>query len=271
MIIADSNYLLSNSNRSFHYGDGCFTTIKVIEQQPQLIEWHIARLRDACDKLAIANMNWQTLESEIQSQAKKLNLHTLKVHISRGDGGRGYGYTEILEPIVMLSVHEIPDNYASLKQVGMKVSVAQCCLAKQPLLAKIKHNNRLEQVLIKQEIQQSTFDDMLVLDTDLTVIEGSSANCFWYSNDRWFTPDLTNCGVEGVMRNHILHLFAKNEIKYEIVFAKTEDVMAAQSVFFCNSLMGIMPIHSLKRQSEKTTFSNVAVEDLLKHADFKHL
>lgn len=48
----------------------------------------------------------------------------------------------------------------------------------QPLLAGHKHNNRLEQVLAKAEIEHSNFADAVTLNVQNHVIETTMANLF---------------------------------------------------------------------------------------------
>ena len=40
-------------DRAFHYGDGCFTTAKIIEGRVQLWHRHIHRLENACQQLQL--------------------------------------------------------------------------------------------------------------------------------------------------------------------------------------------------------------------------
>lgn len=52
-----------------------------------------------------------------------------------------------------------------------------------PLLAGLKHNNRLEQVLIKQDIEQQMVDDCIVLDCHGHIVEMCAANIFGFVNN----------------------------------------------------------------------------------------
>ncbi len=69
-----------------------------------------------------------------------------------------------------------------------------------PNLAGLKTLNRFEQVLLKQEADQSNWSEALVFDIQGTVVEGVSSNCFIRINDSWITPELRYNGVHGVMR-----------------------------------------------------------------------
>ena len=78
-------------DRAFHYGDGCFTTARLVHGGMELKELHIARLNYACKNLSLdADLSFidQALDQLLQHE-KNLN-GTLKVVISRGEGDRGY-------------------------------------------------------------------------------------------------------------------------------------------------------------------------------------
>jgi 4-amino-4-deoxychorismate lyase len=73
----------------------------------------------------------------------------------------------------------------------------------QPLLAGLKHLNRLEQVIARAEWQDTEHAEGL-LDQAGRVIEGVFSNLFLVRNGELITADLKRCGVEGVMRAELL-------------------------------------------------------------------
>jgi 4-amino-4-deoxychorismate lyase len=73
-------------------------------------------------------------------------------------------------------------------------------LSNQPLLAGLKHLNRLEQVLARAEWQDGEHAEGLMLDQAGRVIEGVFSNLFLVRDGVLITADLKRCGVAGVMR-----------------------------------------------------------------------
>lgn len=266
MIIADKNYHLSIADRSFNYGDGCFTTILVSNFEAQLLNEHIQRLQLACQTLSIENLDWVSLQTHVIQQARQQQIHVLKVHISRGLGGRGYDASNVNEPVVSVSSHAFPEQYLTWRQTGIDVAVARLRLSTQPALARIKHNNRLEQVLLKNELSSvnNEVDDLLVCDSNNNLVEATSANCFWFTNNSWFTPSVDLCGVEGVMRNHVLSFLACNNQKISIVKQDISSLEKASSVFLCNSVMGIVPVNSCVVAGDVWRYSNDETEQLMR-------
>ena len=53
---------LAVSDRATQFGDGCFTTARVIDGKVSLLSAHIQRLQDACQRLMISCDFWPQLE-----------------------------------------------------------------------------------------------------------------------------------------------------------------------------------------------------------------
>ena len=81
-----------------------------------------------------------------------------------------------------------------------------------------------------------------MLDTDGWVIEGTMSNLFVIQDDTLITPSLNRAGIEGIMRERILAQSRALGIPVVVLDLSFEAVMSAQSMFFCNSLIGIWPV-----------------------------
>ena len=233
-------------DRVANYGDGCFTTMAVVDGRVALLERHVQRLLDNTQRLYIS-VDVDEVRAAITQRARQVSQPkaVLKLLISAGNGGRGYARTAEQSAHFVFSEHAFPAQYVSWLEQGISLGMAKSQLAKQPLLAGIKHCNRLEQVLIKHEASQYTCDDIVVCDTDNCIVEASAANIFWLSEGTWFTPSLEYSGVAGVMRSFLLeHLTAQG---YKVVVGRfhRSAITHAESVFICNALMQVMPVVTL--------------------------
>ncbi|MBU3022723.1 aminodeoxychorismate lyase [Aestuariibacter sp. A3R04] len=245
-------------DRALQYGDGLFTTAVVQNGAIALWDFHKQRLLSDSHRLMI-DINGEKLEVEAFQQAKALKNGVLKIHLSAGTGGRGYQRAEDTVPTVTYSYHQIPSHYAGWRKNGIEISVSPVQLGVQPLLAGIKHLNRLEQVLVKQQL---TFDDAIVTSIDGYVIEASASNVFWYANGTWYTPALTKCGVEGVFRRFITAYFETKGQAAEVGNYFLSDVFVADALFLCNALMEIVPVRSLHHDGRVYNFDIQPVRHL---------
>ena len=241
---ADSIDLL---DRGLHYGDGLFETIAVINEQPLCWAKHLQRLLSGCERLKIEFNDAEILESEIISICKNIDRAVLKITVTTGIGGRGYKRSStVLKPTRLLAIHpwpEYPDNYSTQ---GIQVHLCSSRLGHNPGLAGIKHLNRLEQVLARNEWDDGNTMEGLMMDIDDNVIEGTMSNLFVvYPDKKLITSDLSLCGIQGIVRQYILDNCA--ELAYTSVVKKLslDDVYSASEIFFCNSVAGIMPVRQL--------------------------
>ncbi len=241
---ADSIDLL---DRGLHYGDGLFETIAVVNGQPLSLDKHLQRLLSGCERLELDFDDVAILESEINSICKNIDRAVLKIIVTSGAGGRGYKRSSSeLKPTRLLATYpwpEYPDNYATQ---GIQVHLCSSRLGHNPALAGIKHLNRLEQVLARNEWDDASTMEGLMLDIDDNVIEGTMSNLVIILPDKkLITSDLSLCGIEGIVRQYILDHCAELAYTSNVKKLSLEDVYAASEMFFCNSVAGIMPVRQL--------------------------
>ncbi len=138
--------------------------------------------------------------------------------------------------LLLVCIHIL--HYQHLQKVGINLGVANTMLGINPQLAGLKHLNRLEQVLVRKELDGRAEDDLLVLNIHQHIVETSSANIFYQVNNKWFTPDLKISGVNGIIRQRIL------KAQPDVVLSK-DNVSALADVsamFVCNCVFGITPV-----------------------------
>ncbi|HEX4502196.1 MAG TPA: aminodeoxychorismate lyase [Scandinavium sp.] len=234
---------LAANDRSVQFGDGCFTTARIRNSTPEFFEKHLQRLQAACRALMIPFNEWTMLGNEMLSLAQKHHDGVLKVILTRGSGGRGYSPAACQNPTRILSVSPAPAHYSLWQQQGITLTLSPVRLGRNPMLAGIKHLNRLEQVLVRAHLEQTDAEDALVLDSDGWVTECCAANLFWRAGDTVFTPRLDHAGVNGIMRQHCLALLAQSRFRVVEINAREEAVRQADEVLVCNALMPVVPVN----------------------------
>lgn len=234
--------LISVSDRSVQFGDGCFTTARVSDGRVVWLDKHISRLQQATKRLFMPTVNWSALTKEMVEAASHTEDGVLKVIISRGTGGRGYSGTACQHPTRIMSLSDYPVQYDSWRERGISLALSPICLARSQLLAGVKHLNRLEQVLIRAHLEQTDADEALVLDTEGMLVECCAANLFWRKGDKIFTPDLSQSGVDGIMRQNIIACLAARGRHVAIVAQPVSVLADVDEVIVCNALMPLLPV-----------------------------
>ena len=236
------------SDRAIHYGDGLFETIAVQDGVPLCWEEHMQRLQYGCQRLAIPPPP-ASLRAEAQTLIPDRGRAVLKIIISRGQGGRGYQSPDTVIPTRILGLYDWPDYPDSLYRRGLDCTISRVRLGHNPALAGMKHLNRLEQVLARNDVAGRGYMEGLVLDGEDNVIEATMSNLFLISGTTLITPDLGNCGVAGIIRRIILDRVLEWGLRPQVRPVLLDDVQAAEEVFLCNSILGVCPVTGFKHHS----------------------
>lgn len=232
-------------NRGLAYGDGLFTTAKVIDGKIQYLSSHVQRLIFGCKRLGIFAPNKVELTEQLSQVTKQYKLAVLKVIITASSGGRGYARSNALKNDIIIMVLDYPKHYDELAIKGITLGLSKQKIGINPMLSGLKHLNRLEQVLLRQELTNTMDDDLVVTNLNDEVIEATSANLFFWLDDKLYTPDVTSSGVNGIMRQTILQQYPDTLIKN----ISLVDLASSQAMFICNCVMGIMPVKNYNGQN----------------------
>lgn len=261
---------ISVKDRSMNYGDGCFTTIYAQENSVYLLPAHLQRLLRDCHKLGIeicTETIYQWLILGLNTMVtKSRNAFAIKILVSRGIGGRGYELpqspnTQIvvtLFPVASLSLNDLNNE-----EYRFVVRQANMRLSSQALLAGIKHLNRLEQILAKRELQNSMVEDLLLCDQTGKLIEATASNIFYRKDGIWYTPDMGNSGVNGVMRDAILSFMQKEGLQHHIKIALFNDLFDAEAIFLCNAIRFIIPVSAIATGHKQYQYDVSSPRELL--------
>ncbi|MDG2392204.1 MAG: aminodeoxychorismate lyase [Thalassotalea sp.] len=243
---------LSITDRGLAFGDGIFTTAKVSKGKIEHFDQHIQRLLLGCQRLSITDINWQAVKNELVKASKSahhIDLATLKVIITAGNNKRGYSRVGIEQANVIVTVTAFPSHYSMWQDQGITLGLSRIKLGHNPQLAGLKHLNRLEQVLVRNELDQLAVDEVVVTDLADDIIECNTANIFWCKDNVWYTPSLMMAGVNGIIREQIIaNLLATNN-EVEVVKAKVNELQNSDAIFICNSLLGIAPVKQFMTKS----------------------
>ncbi len=239
---------LPAGDRATQFGDGCFTTARILDGQVCLLDAHIRRLQLACETLLIPFTHWDTLRREMSQLASGKHSGVLKAILSRGSGGRGYSGTSCEHPTRILSVSAYPAHYARWREEGVTLTLSPVQLGRNPMLAGIKHLNRLEQVLIRTHLERTDADEALVLDSEGVITECCAANLLWRKGRDVFTPSLKQAGVNGIMRQFCMQQLARSDFRVVEVSEGEQALRTADEVVICNALMPVVPVRAYGQQ-----------------------
>lgn len=228
-------------DRGLAYGDGLFETVLVVGGRAPLWSRHMARLSAGCDRLQLPTPDVQTLVDDVAAVCEGLARAVVRITLTRGCGPRGYAPMRDSAPTRIVAAFPAPVGDTDRFAEGIEVRWCSLRVSEQPLLAGIKHLNRLEQVLARSEWSDPAIAEGLLCDGRGRVISATAANLFAVIDGRLVTPDLGRCGVAGVARAELLSLRPDCEIRD----LGMDELMSADEMILTNSVRGVMPVTRL--------------------------
>jgi 4-amino-4-deoxychorismate lyase len=227
-------------DRALHYGDGLFETMLLRSGDIPFWDLHYQRLSKSARRLGIKCPHKDWFETQLEPFAGLNQNLVIKILLSRGSGGRGITLPDGLTPTIYIL------HYPYVKNPNnqyVKACISEVTLSKNRNLAGLKHLNRLDYVLATQALSQMPdYNEAILCNDDGDVIESILHNLFFVINNELCTPDLSECGVEGVFRQSIINALKKKNIDVNIGVFGIESLMTASECFLCNSVQGIRPV-----------------------------
>jgi 4-amino-4-deoxychorismate lyase len=237
-------------DRGLDFGDGLFETLLLNGGRAVLPSLHFDRLARGFTALGLPDCR-DKLKTQLDAILSSLAPDTgagwaaLRMTITRGSGPRGYA------PPVDATVRSIVtitpldrDCRQLMPPAGLVTSPLQ--LTHQPLLAGIKHLNRLEQVLAAADYRQQGADEALLCNQAGLPVSVCAGNLFAYIDGSLVTPPAALCGVAGTRRRALLQSWAPDlgiaVAERQLSLAELRD---AEEVFYTNSLYGLRPVGRL--------------------------
>lgn len=235
------------NSRGLLYGQSVFETIAVVSGKPRLLDRHIERLQQGCERLLIP-IDQDLLVSEIWHLIAGITESenaVLRVTVIMDEGGRGYKNPENPSSSRVVALHPYPDYEDAVETDGILLGLSDVQLASQPLLAGIKHSNRLEQVLARSRWLQN-WQEALLLDDLGNVVEATHSNVFIRKNGVISTPLIDRCGVAGVMRAYLIEELKELGNLVQTVRLSVQEFSQADEVFVSNSLIGVWSVRKFQ-------------------------
>jgi 4-amino-4-deoxychorismate lyase len=256
-------------DRGFLYGDCLFETMRLQTGDFHLLSLHRERLLRGCELLDIdldeARLQHQLSLAADYAAQQNIEGAAARLTVSRGEGEgeRGYaGATGI--PTLVLSLFPVKLAWREIPGVA-RLMRSTVRLAEQPLLAGIKHGNRLEQVIAARQARSLGWDEAVLCNREGEVVSATAANIHLFRDGVIATPRLHNSGVEGTIRRLLLEQLAPQlGIAVEERVIHWEELRVADELFISNSLLGLQSVAQL----DDVAFTDFALVTRLQNVFF---
>lgn len=232
---------ISALDRGLAYGDGLFETIRFVYGDAPLWSRHMHRLLTSCERLHMPAPDPKQLHQEAQQAVGNQREAVVRITVTRGVGERGYALPSVTATTRIVAAFPMPSIVVSIYRDGIRMHRCHTMLADQPMLAGMKHLNRLEQVLARAEWNDPAIGEGLLCDQHDHAICATAANLFAVVDGVPVTPSLERCGVAGVARAEVLDALPACQIRD----LSATDCLRASELFLSSSIRGILPVQAV--------------------------
>jgi len=259
--------VLSAKNRSFHFGDGLFESIRVFEGKMPFFPRHWNRMRLGFERLKFeipAYFTESLLVNEIQKLTEGKGNWRIRLTVWRSGGGR---YTpEGNLPAFLIEAEMLDSNQFELNQSGLIVGVFQqfrlpLATSKPSIIQGFKTTSALHYVLASIYKKEEGLDECLLLNSGERIVCGSSSNIFVVKNNELITPPTSDGCIKGTMRGNLLEACKRLNFKVLTVPITMENLKNADEVILTNAISGIQWIWQV--QGLAKNFGYAVALDLL--------
>jgi 4-amino-4-deoxychorismate lyase len=256
--------MVSVFDRGLQYGDGLFETLRCEQGRVRWFDRHLARLAAGCARLGLPEPDGKLLLREAESLLDGCPRALVKLVLTRGVAtARGYRPTGDEQATRILTRHPWPAAAGQEFRLGLSPVRLAC----NPLLAGLKHLNRLEQVLAQRAAASAGVDEVLMCASDGEVISGSMSNLFLVQGGTLLTPPLLECGVAGVMRSLVLELAPTVGFSVRVAPLSVQQLAVAPALFVTNVRLGVQDVHWYEGRRLQVDAHGPRLQELIDHAE----
>jgi branched-chain amino acid aminotransferase len=238
------------------YGDGVFEGIRVYGGKIFKLSEHLDRLYDS------AKAVWLTIPipkdemaavTEEAVQRSGIAEAYIRHVITRGVGDLGLDPRKCPKPSIIIIVDTIRLFPEEVYETGLRVVTAGTPIPhREALSPRVKSLNYLAHILAKIEGIHSGADEVLMLDSEGHVAEGSGQNIFVVKNGAIRTPAPYAGILKGVTRDVVIDLAREAGYEMQETMLNRYDVYTADEAFFTGTASELIAI----RQVDGRTIGN---------------
>ena len=227
---------MHENSRSFLYGFGVFSTIRIMNGELFLWEKHWRRLGANAAKLGIdvAAYSEENVKQQIKEIIAKENILSGKARITFADDSPSDIWPvdakkKTTLQIISGDLQPVSDN--------LRLTISPYIANSGSPLAGIKSCNYLEKILALDEARARGFDEAIQINERGEVTSGTMANLFWIKGEVLFTPSLKTGCLPGTTREFVMENLECREVEVML-----DELDAADAIFLTSAGLGVVEV-----------------------------
>jgi branched-chain amino acid aminotransferase len=238
------------------YGDGVFEGIRVYGGKIFKLSEHLDRLYDSAKAIWLTiPMPKDEMAAVTEEAVRRSGIAEAYIRhvITRGVGDLGLDPRKCPKPSIIIIVDTIRLFPEEVYETGLRVVTAGTPIPhREALSPRVKSLNYLAHILAKVEGIHSGADEVLMLDSEGHVAEGSGQNIFVVKNGVIRTPTAYAGILKGVTRDVVIELAREAGYDMQETMLNRYDVYTADEAFFTGTASELIAI----RQVDGRTIGN---------------
>lgn len=238
------------------YGDGVFEGIRVYGGKIFKLSEHLDRLYDSAKAVWLTiPMPKDEMASVTEEAVRRSGIAEAYIRhlVTRGVGDLGLDPRKCPKPSIIIIVDTIRLFPEEVYETGLRVVTAGTPIPhREALSPRVKSLNYLPHILAKIEGIHSGADEVLMLDSEGHVAEGSGQNIFVVKNGVLRTPVPYAGILKGVTRDVVMDLAREAGYEMQETMLNRYDVYTADEAFFTGTASELIAI----RQVDGRTIGN---------------
>lgn len=230
-------------NRSFRYGDGFFESILWYEGRMPLWHYHRDRMRESIAYIFSAAAllpDFDSLSQKIRDLVAANRHQHARIRITFWR--RGGGTYRALENAYDYLIEAGPLEVQPLSRLDV-IRYGYCPDIQKPMirLSNFKTNSSLYYVMAQQYARLHDYQEVLLLNTENRVCEGSYQNIFILKEGIFYTPPLSEGCIDGSSRRFLIDLLQQHKYRFEETSLSKQDIDQSDALFFTNGILIMTP------------------------------
>ena len=227
-------------SEGIQFGLGLFETMRLVHGQIEDFSKHLDRMRDSSSELNIAfpevfrepETLLTLLAPMIEAVEHPLSVLKLTV-IKTGETSSWWAQTRAF-----------PYSKTQL-ETGLKLALSSVRRNSTSVLQRHKSLNYAENWLEKKKSVENGYQEVIFLNEDSFVAEGSSTNIFFLKDGIWHTPAVEIGLLNGIMRQRVMNMMLDDGAVLIEGYFTYQQLLSADAVVVTNALMGVLPVRQI--------------------------
>jgi branched-chain amino acid aminotransferase len=261
------------------YGDGIFEGIRVYNGKIFKCEQHMDRLIECCNKIFIDIESHYSRQEMVEIQRKCIQANNItngyiRFVVTRGEGSLGLNPYQCPVPGLVCIADQISLFSDEMYESGMRVVVAN--RPKTPIACldpRIKTLNYLNNIMAKCEAihlskklgitePSEQLLEVIMLNTEGKVAEGSGDNIFYIKDGKIFTPPSDVGILEGITRKFVKDtLCPACGIEIEEKYFELQDLLNADEIFLTGSAAEMIAVREILEHKDLEVINTHTISD----------